>query len=114
MSDTIRKAKSLGLLTKEQWKELEKIREDFRNAFGHADSSKIFKDSEIGLTGVSIAEDRLKADEKKSVKIANIPIIQGLLKIRFAESNAIPYFLYIDDLIRITLPKLFPTIGEEL
>jgi len=114
MSDTIRAAKSLGLLTKDQWRELDKIREDFRNAFGHADSSKIFKDSEIGLTGVSIADDKFKADENKSVKISNVPIIQGSLKIKFAESNAIPYFLYIDELIRSTLLKLFPDIEDDL
>lgn len=114
MSDTIRAAKSLGLLTKEQWKELDKIREDFRNAFGHADSSKIFKESEIGLTGVSIDDDKFRTDEKISVKISNVPIIQGLLKIEFAKKNAIPYFLYIDELIRNTLPKLFPELENNL
>jgi hypothetical protein len=114
MSETIRAAKSAGLLTKEQWKELDKIREDFRNAFGHADSSKIFKTTEIGLTGVSIDDNQFKTDEKKSVKISNIPIIQGLLKIEFAKKNAIPYFLYIDELIRITLPRLFPELGSNI
>jgi len=110
MSETIRKAKSLGLITKEQWKELDKIREDYRNSFGHADSSKIFKDSEIGLTGLSTENNKFRSEEQQSKKITYMPIIQGLLKVKFAEAHSVPYFIYVDELIRETLLKMFPSI----
>jgi hypothetical protein len=113
MSETINKAKSLGLITKEQWKKLDKIRQDYRNSFGHADSSKIFKDSEIGLTGLSAENNQFRSEQEISKKITNMPIIQGLLKVKFAEAHSIPYFIYVDNLIRETLLKLFPNIEDD-
>lgn len=113
MSETIRKAKSLGLITKEQWKELDKIREDYRNAFGHADSSKIFKDLEIGLTGLSTENNQFRSEEEISKKIAKMPMIQGVLKVKFAQAHSVPYFTYVDKLIRETLLKLFPKIEDD-
>ncbi|HGJ66337.1 TPA: hypothetical protein ENS27_13315 [bacterium] len=109
MSQTISKAKSIGIFTKDQWKRLNEIRENYRNAFGHADSRKIFGDSEIKLTGMSTEEDKLRLEEPVSTKIAEMPIIQGLLKYKFAEAHSVEYFTYIDNLIRDTLPKVFPS-----
>ncbi len=111
MSQTIAKAKSVGIFTKEQWKVLDEIRENYRNAFGHADSKKIFKDTEINLTGLSTDDNKFLVEEPISTKIANMPIIQGLLKIKFAEAHSIEYFSFIDNLIRETLPKVLPSLS---
>ncbi len=73
MSSTISKAKTLGILTKDQWKQLDTIREDFRNAFGHADSSKIFKDSKIEMTGLSTEEGNIEIENSSSRKISSNP-----------------------------------------
>ena len=112
MSQTISRAKSIGIFTKDQWKRLDEIRENYRNAFGHADSRKIFGNSEIELTGMSTEENKLRVEEPISKKIADMPIIQGLMKYKFAEAHSVEYFSYIDNLIRETLPKVFPSSKE--
>ncbi len=112
MSQTITKAKSVGIFTKEQWKKLNEIRENYRNAFGHADSRKIFGDAEIKLTGMSTEDDKFSVEEPISTKISDMPIIQGILKIKFAEAHSFEYFSYIDSLIRATLPKVLPSLKD--
>ncbi len=113
MSSTISRAKTLGILTKEQWKILDKIREDFRNAFGHADSSKIFKDSKIEITGLSTEKRNLNIENQSLRTVSKIPIIHGLLKVKFAEAHAVEYFIFIDDLIRETLPRVISSIKQK-
>jgi len=113
MSITINKAKSMGIFTKEQWKKLDEIREDFRNAFSHADSSKIFKDIEIEVTGLSTTNGTFKSESPLLRRISKNPIMQGQMKVNFAELHAIEYFTFIDDLIRETLPKVIPSINKK-
>lgn len=55
--ETIAKAKRLGIITKEDGKTLNEYREDFRNAYSHADKKKIFKDQKVSTQVLSLNKD---------------------------------------------------------
>lgn len=110
---TINQACSKGLITKEQKERLHEYREVFRNAYGHADKRKTFGEADIPVQGVSIEEGKLRADPESTQQIFDLPIVHGLVQAYHARANALPYFQYVDGVIRDTLPKVFPSMNSD-
>ena len=112
MGIIISRAKTLGIITKDEWKQLDLIRDQYRNSFGHADSNKIFGNSEVNLTGAKLTDEGIVTEKEKSSEIASLPFLHGRLKIEFARAHALDYFIFVDGLIRRTLPKVLPSLGK--
>lgn len=108
LNDTINKSCTLGIITKEDKKILHKYRESIRNAYSHAEKRKIHENKEIpvqlakinDLTGIQVQQESIQ-------KILHMPFIHGLAQLEHAKANAIPYFLYIDKLVRKSKHKIF-------
>ena len=115
LSFTINRACTVGLITKDQKNQLHKIREDFRNAFSHGDKKKVFGDTEIPVQGVNFENDKLHSEPETLQQLLYLPFVHGIAQARFAETNAVPYFQYVDSVIRETLPKVLPSLksGED-
>jgi len=108
LSTTINKARKEGLISKEQKKQLHVYREIFRNAYSHSDKLKTFGKSTMPVTGIKLENDKLVIDEVGEPEIAMFPIGQGIVQFEIAQKTAVPYFLYIDKLVREIKAKLFP------
>ncbi len=93
---------------KEQKKQLHQFREIFRNAYSHSDKIKTFGKSTLPITGVRLEENKLVMDEVGEPEIAFFLIGQGIVQFEMAQRTALPYFLYIDKLVREIKDKLFP------
>ena len=104
---TIDRACTVGLITKVQKKRLHKIRQDFRNAFSHADTDKTFRDISTRVTAVHVQDGRIATKTAEEVLIADLLIGQGFFQVTHAQKNAVPYFLYIDSLAREMREKVF-------
>lgn len=80
----------------------------FRNAFSHAESSKIFKDLSIPVNILSIEKNEGPEDVMKKffsspnseLTIKDFLPIQGILQAKYAQITAIPYFCAVDKIIR--------------
>jgi len=107
LGDNINRACTLGLVTKEQKKELQQFREDFRNAFSHSDKEKTFRDGTIPAQAISVEGDQLKTGNVEETDITKLIFAQGILQADQAKVEAIPYFLYMDNIARQILKKLF-------
>lgn len=107
---TINKSCSLGIITKEQEKMLHKYRVSMRNAYGHAEKQKIHEDREIPIQLASVNEKTgIQIKEERTTKILHMPFMHDMAQIYHAKANSIPYFLYIDLLVRESMPKVFPS-----
>ena len=104
---TINQSRKLGLISKEQKKELHIFREIFRNAFGHADKNKTFGKSTMPVTGMKLENDKIIPDESGEPEVAKLLIGQVIVQHRIAQEHAVPYFQYIDNLVRQMKSKLF-------
>ena len=93
LSQTINACCSKGLIDKERKKTLQRHRDTFRNAYGHASADKTFGT----LTAPSaILPTGNPAHYKIEVNtIASMPYIQGMAQQLLAEMDAIPYFKYV-------------------
>lgn len=107
LDKTINKSCTLGLISKEQKKKLHVFRERFRNAYSHSDKSKTFGNSTVPVTGVRLDKEMIVQDESGNPEISKFLIGQGIIQFEFAQNEAAPYFLYIDDLVRQIWKKLF-------
>ena len=111
---TIDRACTVGLITKAQKKRLHKIRQDFRNAFFHADKDKTFRDVMTRVTAVHVKDESIATETGEEVPIADLLIGQGFFQVTHAQKNAVPYFLYIDSLAREMRVKVFSgTHGDD-
>jgi len=106
LNKTINSACTLGLISKEQKKRLHEFREQFRNAYSHADKRKTFGNSSMPITGFRFEHDGSKSDETLETKIAEFLPGQGIIQAIIAHKEASQYFLYIDSLAREILDKL--------
>lgn len=99
LSQTLAACKSKGLLPKETWKILDRYRDIFRNGFGHYDPALILK----GLT-YKVSTVQMPGDPKveKEFNLHDIPHV-GLAIEVFAEKNAWPYFVTVENFIRSTI-----------
>ena len=74
---------------------------------------KMFVDTEIQVEGIRLTEGKLETELPSEQKISDLlPSIQGIAQYFHAEANALPYFLYIDSLIREMASKLFSSRKE--
>lgn len=96
-----------GIISEEDKKKLQEFRENFRNAYSHADAAKTFTNKSIPIMGGQLTENGLLIGPPNDAMIALLPILQGFAQKEHAEANAIPYFLFIDSLIRRTRPNIF-------
>jgi len=108
LSQNINAACSQGIITKEDKKKLNEIRESFRNAYCHADALKTHTDKAIPLTSAKFTKDGIEMGPTSMGKIAELPFLQGFAQVAHAEVNANPYFQFVDSLIRRTRSKVFP------
>ena len=108
LNSTINKARKEGLITKEQKIQLHFYREIFRNAYSHSDKLKTFGKSTMPVTGVRLNNDKFIIDEVSEPEIAMFLIGQGIVQFEMAQKTVVPYFLYIDKLVREIKSKLFP------
>ncbi|MCI0707341.1 MAG: DUF4145 domain-containing protein [Ignavibacteriae bacterium] len=112
LGDNINKACSRGLITKEQKEILHQLRDEFRNAFGHSDKDKTFGDAKMPVQGISLDGDKLLVQPPEEVEIAQFLIGQGLIQAMQAEHEAPDYFLYIHEIAKQIVGKLFGDIQK--
>ncbi len=117
LDDTINRACTQGLITKEQKKVLKKFKDEYRNPYSHAITSQIFKDTTVKGKTISLNEGensenllkRIFDDESDGVlSVKDILPIQGLIQVVIAKQISVPYFLEVDKIIREMLTKLKP------
>lgn len=109
---TINRACTVGLISKDQKKELHAFRENFRNAYSHSDKRKLFGDSEVPVQAMRVEGDSIVTDPESVEKVFDLPIFHGVVQHFQAKANAGPYFRYLDGVIRETLLKMFPSIND--
>lgn len=121
LEDTINRACSQGLITKEQKIVFKKFKDDFRNPYSHASTNKIFKDLKV-KGSVVVMSEREKENPEEFIKrlfqteteeyltIKDILPIQGMAQVIVAKESIIPYFSQVDETIREMLKKLKPNI----
>lgn len=110
LGDNINKACKLGLITKDEKKKLNEFREKFRNAYSHADRKKQHGDITTPVQFSTIEDGEIKMEPPQEVSLFDLPIFQGIAQWHHAEVFSIPYFTYLDGVIRRTLSKIFPGI----
>ena len=106
LSETLGKFKKLGFITKEEWKKMDVIREQYRNGFGHADPRKILGEAKGNFTLGSFSDP--SKSEVKELEIAKIPILHGIAIQFFSESKSLLYFVEVENLIRKTINQIQP------
>lgn len=109
MYDTIEAAFKMNLIDDAYRTQLHKIRNDFRNAYSHAEQNKIHKDSSIPLVGGKFVEGELILEKAVNSFVRDIPVIQSICQSYHAEATSLPYFEFIMVLIDKTRPKIFPS-----
>lgn len=97
LSKTIEIARERKLITPEKEVELNKYRNNFRNAFSHAEYTKVFKNAEIQATIGNLGSPHVTKIEM--VNIASTPLFQGPAIRAFCKKNAFPYFSSVFELI---------------
>ena len=105
LQKTINQCCTKGIITKEDKKILNQIREKYRNAYSHADIEKTFGEGTIPL-----AQGNFSNPEKIEIgefKIKNFPMIQGIIQKKIADDIAYDYFIFVDELIRKSIDKIF-------
>ena len=107
LSFTINKACSKGIITKTQKENLHKFREAFRNPYSHSDKQKMFGELQIPFQRAHITEMGLQIDPAEIEKLTNLPFTHSIAQIQHSEINAIPYFKYLDEVIRESMQNIF-------
>ena len=105
---TINRACTVGLITKAEKKKLHEVRERFRNAYSHADKDKTFGDATTEVVAGHFDGERMITDSAEDVRLAGFLVGQGIFQAVMAKNNAIPYFLFVDQLARRVVERLFP------
>lgn len=117
LSQTLAACKSKGLLSKENWKKLDKYRDIFRNGFAHYDPAQILKGLTYKISMIRIPDDPI---EEREFNLHEAPHV-GLAVEAFAEENAWPYLVTVENFIRSTIryfhnPNIdpgFPVVSYE-
>ena len=112
--DSINLACKKGIITKEQKDILHKHRENFRNAFSHADSQKTFGDSSLPVTGLGLDEGKITSEAEKVQKVFDLPMIQGLMQVKIAEMTALPFFKDVDTILRHAKTIVIPSSDKDI
>lgn len=105
LAQTLGEAKSKGLITNEQWELLDKYRNDFRNAYSHAEKKKIFKDKTVGTNLIKIENDQLSLSDSVQTLLIDLPFNQGIAQVIISKEIAFDYFVSVDNIIRDVLNR---------
>lgn len=109
LSQTINAACRQGLISKEDKRELHRLRETLRNPYSHAQQTGIHGDVTVPLVGAMVDENlNFQFQEPKEMRVSEVMPVAGFAVQMHAEANSIPYFEYVIDLIKRTLPKIAP------
>lgn len=102
--ETISKAKQFGIITKEDGELLNQYREDFRNAYSHADKKKIFKNLKVPARVLSLNRDlKYELGEPGDFDLSELPFAQGIAQSMLSKKSAFEYFIKVDGIIRNSL-----------
>lgn len=108
LGTTIDRACSLGIIAKSDKAELKRLKGPFRDAYSHASKEKLLGNTPIKMIPGKISEDgRLDIEAPLEVPVGLNPLVAWMAQLEHAKAMAMPYFLYLDDLIRRTLATLF-------
>jgi len=108
----INSAFSNGLISEEVQNQLHIFREQFRNAYGHADKKKTFGETATPMQSMHIDNNGIQLKENRMTKLVEMIVGQGIFQFENAKQNALPYFKYIDDVTSKMRVKLFGPIEE--
>ena len=67
----------------------------------------MFGEQQMPFQRAHISEKGLQIDPEEIEKLTNLPFTHALAQIRHSETNAIPYFRYLDNVVRESMPKIF-------
>jgi hypothetical protein len=113
LGDNINRACTAGLITKEQKKELHDIRERIRNPYSHSDKDKAFGDQRIPAQAVRIEDGKFVVEQPENPQLAGLIIAHGIAQAMQAEQEAVPYFFYMDKLVRQIRAKLYDSPNSD-
>ena len=105
LSQTLGQAKRKGLITKDQWKILDDYRDNFRNAYSHAEKKKIFKDITIGTNIVKLEDGQFNTSESIQTPLIEVLFGQGIAQTLLSKGIAFDYFISVDNIIRDVLKR---------
>ena len=105
LSETIKTACEHKLITPEKEVELNKYRKNFRNAFSHAEYTRVFKGTKIQAVIGHLSSPNITQTEM--VSIASTPLFQGPAISAFCKKNAFPYFTSVFELICLLDKNLY-------
>ena len=115
LDETISRACTQGLITKEQKKMLKKFKDDFRNPYSHAEATKIFKDTTVIGKSISLTKDEepekfleriFDNSTDNQLNVIDILPVHGIIQIIIAKQISVPYFKKVDEIIREMLLKI--------
>lgn len=111
LNDTINRARTADIITRDEKKKLHEFRERLRNAYSHAEKKKLFsgKDPVNFVTGKF---DGSAPSPVKTVPASDFFLAHGLMQEAMASNDAIPYFLYVDEILVREEKKRHPEILE--
>jgi hypothetical protein len=105
LAQTLGRAKRKGIITKKQWKLLEKFREDYRNAYSHAEKKKIFKDMTINANKVKLENNQINVSDSNETLLVDLIMGQGLVQVILSKKIAFDYFISVDNVIRDVIKR---------
>lgn len=108
LSRTIMAAHSNGLISEEEKNMLNKFRDEFRNAYSHADKEKTFGDTSVSVQSTKINSKGIKPGIPVQAVIAKNPIVHSNAQVEKAKQDAPVYFSYLDKLVRLMKGRVFP------
>lgn len=101
------------LISEEQKDQLHEFRKVFRNAYSHSDKNKTFGTTRIPAQSIHIEDGKLVVEKPEDPLLSELLIAHGLAQAKQAEQDAIPYFLYMDSVVRQIKTRLFGPLQEE-
>jgi hypothetical protein len=116
---TIKMACRRNIVGKEDKDILLGIKDEFRNPYSHASKTKLFGQKKTTVYPACITpEGRITPSLPLEINIGRSPLVSWYAQYEHAKTRALPYFIYMDDLIRRTLATLYegsevPTARKE-
>lgn len=93
----INNCKRKGLITKDEAKRLIELKNIYRNSFSHASYTKLFKNTSAVMYSGSLKNPTEVKEE--TADISKVPILYLLAQERFANKNALNYFIEVYEFI---------------
>lgn len=108
---TIEDAKAADIINEDEQTKLHEFRKKFRNAYGHAQKTKIFEGQDPVNFGIG------KLTDNEPLQMGTVPassffIGHAYMQASMASEDAIPYFLYVDGILCREEIKRHPEIIE--